>query len=184
VLSLLYASARRVRRTHGAKQSERPCSPLLLKIAPREMKHALKTHVPVCLYVLHRICILWLHHVQYCTNILSNYTDHPQVHTYWIHRIKNFFTVQDVWGTCACPKKQSLPWKFSLYWIYFSHSVFLNNLRLPWKTELPWNFSAWGGLLLPRSPASYAYGFRLCTVWTLITPQNCFFTRWQGNVKS
>jgi len=51
----------------GAKQSPRPCGPLLLKIAPREMKHALTMHVPVCLYVLHRIRILWLYHVQYCT---------------------------------------------------------------------------------------------------------------------
>ena len=36
---------------------------------------------------------------------------------------------------CACPEKQSLPWKFSLYWIYFLHSAFLSHLRLPWKTE-------------------------------------------------
>ena len=70
-----------------------------------------------------------------------------------------------VWATCACPEKQSLPRNFSLYWIYFSHSEFLSNLRwktvcpeftvlntfyhsgflrnlrLPWKTELPWKFS-------------------------------------------
>jgi len=38
-----------------AKQSARPCGPLLLKIPPREMKHALKMHVSVCPYVLHRI---------------------------------------------------------------------------------------------------------------------------------
>jgi len=50
----------------GAKQSARTCGPLLLKIAPREMKHALKMHVPVCLYVFYRIRILWLYHVQYC----------------------------------------------------------------------------------------------------------------------
>jgi len=37
----------------GAKQSPRPCGPLLLKIAPRDMKHAFKMHVPVCLYVLY-----------------------------------------------------------------------------------------------------------------------------------
>jgi len=30
----------------------------------------------------------------------------------------------------------------SLYWIYiFYHSGFLSNLRLPWKTEMPWKFS-------------------------------------------
>jgi len=34
----------------GAKQSPRPCRPFLLKIASREMKHALKMHVLVCLY--------------------------------------------------------------------------------------------------------------------------------------
>jgi len=28
-----------------------------------------------------------------------------------------------------------VPWKFSLYWIYFLHSGFLSNLRLLWKTE-------------------------------------------------
>jgi len=54
----------------GAKQSPRPCGPLLLKIASREMKHALKMHVPVCLYVLYRIRMLWLYHVQYCTILL------------------------------------------------------------------------------------------------------------------
>ena len=36
----------------GVKQSPRPCGPLLLKIAPRKMKHALKMHVPVSLYVV------------------------------------------------------------------------------------------------------------------------------------
>jgi len=56
----------------GVKQSPRPCGLLLLKIAPWEMKHALKMHVPVCLYVLYRIRVLWLpyHHVQYCTIFL------------------------------------------------------------------------------------------------------------------
>ena len=37
--------------------------------------------------------------------------------------------------------KNSLPWNFSLYWIYALHSGFLSNLRLQWKTELPWKFS-------------------------------------------
>jgi len=53
-----------LKNAHGAlkwaKQSPRPCGPLLLKIAPREMKHALKMHVPVCLHVLYRIRVLWL----------------------------------------------------------------------------------------------------------------------------
>jgi len=51
------------------------------------------------------------------------------------HCIENFFTLHGFWATCACPKKQSLPWNFSLYWIYFLHSGFLSNLFLPWKTE-------------------------------------------------
>ena len=33
---------------------------------------------------------------------------------------------------CAYPEKQSLPWNFSLYSTYFLHSGFLSNLRLPW----------------------------------------------------
>jgi len=36
---------------------------------------------------------------------------------------------------CAYHEKQSLPWNFSLYRLYFLHSGFLSNLRLPWKTE-------------------------------------------------
>jgi len=44
-----------------------PHGPLRLKIASREMKHALKMHVPACLYVLYRIRILWLYHIQRCT---------------------------------------------------------------------------------------------------------------------
>jgi len=43
------------------------------------------------------------------------------------------FITTDFCGTCACPEKQSLPWKFSLYWIYFWHSGFFSTLRLPWK---------------------------------------------------
>jgi len=49
------------------------------------------------------------------------------------HCIENFFTVHDFWATCACPEKIELPWNFSLYWIYLLYSVFLSNLRLPWK---------------------------------------------------
>ena len=47
-----------------------------------------------------------------------------------------FFIILDFFSaTCACPEKQSVPWNFSLYWIYVLHSGFLSNLRLPWKTE-------------------------------------------------
>jgi len=41
------------------------------------------------------------------------------------------------------PWKQSFPWKFSLYWIYFLHSGVLGNLRLPWKTEFALNSQSW-----------------------------------------
>jgi len=68
-----------------------------------------------------------------------------------------FFTIQDFWATCACPEKQSLPWNFSLHWVYFYHSRFLSNLRLPWKQNLPWNFSRQGGGRLLRPTTSYAY---------------------------
>ena len=78
-----------------------------------------------------------------------------------------FFIIQDFWGTCACPEKQSCPeifhsieifffiqgfwatcerllWKtevprkFSLYWNIFNQSLFLSILRFPWKQSLPW----------------------------------------------
>ena len=45
--------------------------------------------------------------------------------------------------TCACPEKQSLPWKFSLYLIYFLDSGFLSNLRLLWKTDCALNSLYW-----------------------------------------
>jgi len=43
-----------LRAIKGTKQSARPFGPLLLKTAPHftsGMKHALKTHIPVCLHV-------------------------------------------------------------------------------------------------------------------------------------
>jgi len=49
------------------------------------------------------------------------------------------FYRSEFWATCACPEKQSLPWKFSLHWIYFLHSGYLSNLCLPWKTECALN---------------------------------------------
>ena len=129
-----------------------------------------------------------------------NYTDNPQVNIrcfehfftvedFWAMRlawrtefalkffaILKLFTVKDFWATCACPEKQSVPWNFSLYWIYifyhsgflsnlrlpwktectlkfftvlniFLHSGFLSNLRLPWKTELPWNFEVYRNII-------------------------------------
>ena len=57
-----------------------------------------------------------------------NCTDRPQVN---VHCIEHFFTVHEFWATCACPGKTELPWKFSLCWIYFSHSGFLTTSACP-----------------------------------------------------
>ena len=50
--------------------------------------------------------------------------------------LKNFSPFHDFWATCAYSEKQNLPWNISLYWVYFVHSGFLSNLRLPWKVAL------------------------------------------------
>ena len=89
-----------------------------------------------------------------------NYTDRPQVN---INCIEHFFTVHYFWATCACPEKnrvalkiftvvnnvlftfricnnfrltckQSFPWNFSLYWIYFLLFRIFEQRRLPWKS--------------------------------------------------
>ena len=63
------------------------------------------------------------------TNYTSpNCTDRSQVN---VHCIEHFFTVHEFWTTCACPGKTELPWKFSLYWINFSHSGFLTTCACP-----------------------------------------------------
>ena len=88
---------------------------------------------------------------------------------HWIYCIENIFTVQDFWETCACLQKQRFPAKYSLYWIYFLpfkifdpaltlenkicpeifhciyflHSRFLSNLRLPWFAVLNIYFLQW-----------------------------------------
>jgi len=46
---------------------------------------------------------------------------------YWIY----FLPFKIFEQLCAYPEKQSLPWKFSLYSIYFLHLGFFSNLRLP-----------------------------------------------------
>jgi len=61
----------------------------------------------------------------------------PPLHSHWRH-VTDFSSFALKNRVCACPEKQSLPWKFSLYWIYFSHSGFLSNLCLPRKTECIW----------------------------------------------
>ena len=49
------------------------------------------------------------------------------------------------------PWKQSLPWINCIEYTFFYHSGFLSNLRLPWKQCLPWHFSRQGGRP-PRPP--------------------------------
>jgi len=57
----------------------------------------------------------------------------------------------------------------SLYWIYFLHSGFLSNLRLPWKTVCPKMF-------LCIEYAFYHSGFlsNLCLLWKTVALK--FFT--------
>jgi len=50
------------------------------------------------------------------------------------------FTIR-IFNNLRLPWKQSFPWNFSLYLIYFLHSEFLSNSRLTWKAELPWKLS-------------------------------------------
>jgi len=56
------------------------------------------------------------------------------------HCIEYSFYIQDFWANCACPETKRVSWKFSPYWIYFLHSGFLSNLRLPWKTACALKF--------------------------------------------
>ena len=84
----------------------------------------------------------------------------PPLHSHW-RNVTDFSSFALKNRVCACPEKQSLPWKFSLYtfhiqdfWatcacpekqsvfelvlnIYFLSFRIWNNLRLPWKTVCP-----------------------------------------------
>ena len=51
--------------------------------------------------------------------ICRNYTDHREVNIHWLHCIENFFTVQDFWATCACPKNRVCPENFHCIEIFF-----------------------------------------------------------------
>jgi len=81
------------------------------------------------------------------TNYTSpNRTDRPQVN---IHCIENLFTVHDFWATCACPEKNRVALKFfTVLNILFTFRIF-SNLRLPWKQSFPWNFSLYWIYFLP-----------------------------------
>ena len=49
------------------------------------------------------------------------------------------FHIQDFWTTCACPEKQRVPWIHYIECVFY-YSGFLSNLRLPWKFSLYWIF--------------------------------------------
>ena len=91
----------------------------------------------VCLNLLYWIYIF--HH----SGVLSN------LRLPWKRVAQNFFAVWNILLTfrifeqLALALKTELPWKFSLYWLYFLHSEFLSNLRLPWKTEVTLNLLYW-----------------------------------------
>jgi len=55
------------------------------------------------------------------------------------HCVEIFFIFQDFWATCACPKKQSVPWVHCIEYIFLIFRI-LNNMRLPWKTEFALKF--------------------------------------------
>jgi len=78
----------------------------------------------------------WLY-IFYHSGFLSNLRLPWKTELPWyFHCIKHaFFIIQEFWVTRAFPEKTELPRYFSLYGIYFLHSEFLSNLRLPWKTE-------------------------------------------------
>jgi len=112
-------------------------------------------------YTLNTLHWKFFHHSAFLNNLhLPWKTVFPEI----FHCIDCIlFIIQEILATCACHEKQIWPeilhcieiflsfrifeqlsnlyfsWKFSLYEIYFLHSVFLSNLRLPWKTECALN---------------------------------------------
>jgi len=99
------------------------------------------------------------------------------VNIHWINCIENIFTVQDFWATCACLEKQSFPWKFSLYWIYFlPFKIFEQLCACPENHSFPWIFHC------------IKYTFYIPDFWaTCACPEfallNTFFTVTCGEVR-
>ena len=91
-----------------------------------------------------------------CVSLTRNFT--VIAFTGWLYCIENFFTfpwktefalkfstvlniffaVQDIWATCDCPVKQSLPWNFSLYCVYFYFQELWATCTCPEKQSVPW----------------------------------------------
>ena len=85
-----------------------------------------------------------------------------------------FFSFRNL-NNLRLPEKQSLPWTFSLYWIFFSHSGFLSNLHLTWNKSLPWTFSLYwiyflhsGFLCNLRLPWKREYAITFATVLNIL----------------
>jgi len=83
---------------------------------------------------------------------------------------------------CAYPEKESLPWHFALYSIYFLHSGFLSNLRLPWIRCIEFIFFTvtcgevrdWGGTV--------SFKAKFASVWiewsSINSPLNWLLAEW------
>ena len=87
--------------------------------------------------------------------------------------IENFFTIQDFLVCCACPEKQSLPWHFSLYSIYFlPFRIFEQFYACHQKQSLPWTFS----LHMEYSfPIQELWAARACPEKQIVHWINCIF---------
>ena len=55
----------------------------------------------------------------------------------FFHCVEIFLTFR-IFEQHALALQTKFPWTFTLYWIYFLHSGFLSNLRLPWKIDCAW----------------------------------------------
>jgi len=93
--------------------------------------------------------------------------------------LKYFFIFQDFWATCACPEKQSLPWKFSLHWNTFYLSGFVRNLSLPWKQSLSWTFSLHLIYFLHLGCLS-----NFCLPWKTECALNSLYWIWTFNIQN
>jgi len=96
----------------------------------------------VCSEIFH--CIEYAFHIQdfWATCACPEKTESALKSLYWIYA----FYHSEFWTTWLCPEKQSLACTFSnsLHWNILYLTGFLSNLRLPRRQSLPWNFSLHG----------------------------------------
>jgi len=93
-----------------------------------------------------------------------------------------FLTIQDFWATLRLSWKTKFAWNFSLHSIYFSHSGFLSNLRLPWIRCMGYIFFTvtcgevrdWGGTV--------SFKAKFVSVWiewsSINSPLNWLLAEW------